>query len=119
MYTIKAYYRTGDSFHSEDTTTNEGEWNNLDIAKENLQRMKVHYDYYSYKNKFASMAMEKKWKNKPVPKYILEEHGMLLLKLKADNGKEYQIFPPWCGYFESLYGAEIITIDDGTMKFEV
>jgi hypothetical protein len=114
-YTIKVYYRTGDSFHSEDTTTYVGEWDNLEVAKENLQRIKEHYEYYEYREKSYNIPeIEKKWetkeKNNDIPSYMIVEGqlgGMLTLKLKEDNGDETKMWPPWCGYFERLYEAEI------------
>jgi hypothetical protein len=118
MYSIKAYYKTGDSFHTYDTTTTEGEWSRLDIAKENLQRIKTHYSYYRYKNNYGRFHADQ-WEGKPVPSYIVEEDYLDLLMLKADNEEEYRIYPAWCGHFEKLYGAEIITISDETMKFEL
>lgn len=38
--------------------------------------------------------------------------------LKTDNGNLMQQWNPWCGYFESLYGAEIINVDSD-LKFEL
>jgi len=40
-----------------------------------------------------------------------------LINLPLDNGKEIQMTCPWVGYFEALYGAEIIS-EDNDMKFE-
>jgi len=37
--------------------------------------------------------------------------------LKADNGNDWQIHAPWCGYFESLNSAEIV-VDNSDMKIE-
>ena len=31
-----------------------------------------------------------------------------LINIPMDNGNEVQFWAPWCGYFESLYGAEIV-----------
>lgn len=47
MYRIKISYLTGDSFGTQDTYDYlELTWKNLDIAKENLQRIKEHYELY-------------------------------------------------------------------------
>ena len=40
-------------------------------------------------------------------KYIYDDYSYI--KLKADTGSFAQFSPPWCGYFEKLYDAEIIT----------
>lgn len=46
-YQIKAFYKTGDSFGSQDTDTIvEISWDNLDIAKANLKRIQEHYEQY-------------------------------------------------------------------------
>ncbi len=46
-YKIKISYQTGDSFGSEDTVDYlELTWDNLENAKENLQRIKEHYNFY-------------------------------------------------------------------------
>ena len=37
--------------------------------------------------------------------YITKTH---CLKLVADNGKEFQLEAPWCGYFEILESVAII-----------
>jgi len=38
--------------------------------------------------------------------------------LYTDDGKPYQFWPSWCGYFERLHGAEIIE-NESDMKFRV
>jgi len=46
-YKIEISYRTGGSLHTEDTTVVlELEWNDLDVAKANLKRIKDHYQMY-------------------------------------------------------------------------
>jgi len=46
-YKIEISYRTGGSLHTEDTTdVLELEWNDLDVAKANLKRIKEHYQMY-------------------------------------------------------------------------
>lgn len=46
-YKINYGYTTGDSYSSDDYTTElDMFWENLDIAKENLQRIKEHYQQY-------------------------------------------------------------------------
>jgi len=122
MYTIKVDYETGDSFHREDATTTEGKFENLEIAKENLERIRIHYEYYRYRNSY-SYNLKKKDKKKRLPDFIVidKPSELICLKLKADNGNEYQIYPPWCGYFERLYSAEVIILqkEERGMKFTI
>lgn len=43
------------------------------------------------------------------------------IKLKTDEGKDFQLSCFWCGYFETLYGAKIVSkqpIDDD-LEFEL
>ena len=40
------------------------------------------------------------------------------IKLYTDEGKVWQIWAPRCGYFESLYGAKIIS-EESDMEFTV
>jgi hypothetical protein len=116
-YIIKVEYKTGDSFHSYDTSTILEDWNDIEVAKENLQRIKEHYEFYdmrdSFKLNYLSKKEKKKWeekfKNPPPFVVIKNELGLSYpsLKIKEDDGSEYSIFPDWCGYFERLYGAEV------------
>ena len=131
MYKIQLYYATGDSFESENVNKEiELSWENLDIAKENLKRIKEHYICYlvdqEYSGKksryFNSLTDEQKlmydlrtqqpWYPYPNEKNAPYHYS---IKLIADNGNVFQISTFWCGYFEHLYSAEIIT-DNSEMK---
>ena len=107
MYTIKIYYRTGDSFHTEDTEQIlEGSWDNLVILRANLERIKNHYKYYEtiygYSlYKLPELEEPENW-NKEYPWQIT---------LYLDNGNEWKFHAFWCGYFETLLGAEIVEIN--------
>jgi len=54
-YKIKYVYKTGNSFN---TYTDEGEleidWTDLSVAKQNLKRIKEHYDFYKEINSYFS-----------------------------------------------------------------
>lgn len=127
-YRIKYYYGTGDSFGTEDTSSIfEDEWENLEIAKANLKRIKEHYDFYkiapkigSHYEKFFSEKEIKIAKEAPLKDWYVSSlrHEIPLLKFSSDNGKFYQLFAPWCGYFEHLFSAEII-ISDKDLKIEI
>lgn len=119
-YKIKYSYRTDNTFRSYDE---EGIldciWTSLEIVKENLQRIRDHYLFYNAqesayiqdeKNRvLIEEAPSKPWFNK---------EDSFTLFLKQDNGDKLLIHAPWCGYFETLYEAEIIEelVDDDGMK---
>ena len=121
-YLIKYYYHTGDSFTSVDKEdVLEFQWKNLDIAKECLRRIKEHYLWYqSIENyRFVEDKVDKpEWHNVKIERHF-KSNEHCLLNLPMDNGNEIQFWPPWIGYFEMLYGAEIITSVDTDMKFEL
>lgn len=39
-------------------------------------------------------------------------HAVHCLKLKLDNGEDFQLSAPWCGYFERLNALEIVLNDE-------
>lgn len=149
-YRISVRYETGNSFTSEEVTDLlDPVWENLDIAKENLRRIKEHYDQYleltevSYKRKDVNVIlkgnMDKDWfvcELKPF--HIGRDHvisedlkkklkddewenrpdvymAKYTLRLKLDNGNDYQMTTFWMGQFERLREIEIVT-DDTDMK---
>jgi hypothetical protein len=102
MYKIKYYYETGDSFSIEDREdVLEFEWNDLKTAEECLRRIREHYEWYTSKESafFGKEKEKPKWHN---------VNTDLSINLPMDNGKEVEFWPPWIGYFEKLYEAEII-----------
>lgn len=127
-YQIKVKYQTGDSFGSQDTEDIiELDWNNLDVAKQNLQRIKEHYEQYrqlngwrnEYGHKDRDSIIEK---NKTKDWFVGEDNTTwstpeYCIKLYTDDGKPFQISCFWCGYFEYLHGAEIITSGDSDISF--
>lgn len=126
-YKILVKYYTGNSFGSHDTEDYlDLSWDNLDIVKENLQAIKEHYKMYNYverppweEKRLSREEKLDKYKNNwwfPETEDTYFSHNCM--KLKTDNGKTMQQWNFWCGYFEGLYGAEIIS-DDNDMKFEV
>ncbi len=116
-YKIKYFYQTGDSFHTEEREDIlEFDWDDLDMAKESLKRIEEHYKWYQSKESYFGRKKEiekPKWHN--VKYEHNDEH--CLMNIRMDNEKEVQFWPPWCGYFESLHSAEIIT-EDSDMKIE-
>jgi len=121
LYRIKYSYYTGDSFGSEDREdVLEFEWKDLEKAKQALQRIKEHYRWYQSKESYWSREKVEKpeWHNvNSEHVYLSGEHN--LLNLEMDNGNEVQFWPPWCGYFEGLYGAKIVIPEEEGLSFEI
>lgn len=116
-YKIKVYYETGDSESSSNISDIvEIDWNDLDIAKENLKRIKEHYLWYKEINRYRQHKSleysEPEWH-----KGIKEDY---LFKYVTDEGLEVQMHCPWIGYFEKLQMAEIIIDSEhDDMRFEI
>lgn len=115
-YAIKVFYRTGDSFNTYDRDMIlEMTWDNLDIAKENLKRIKEHYKWYDSKHNHS--ILNEKPISKPV--WLAESKYDFVLNLKMDDGNDFDYSASsWCGYFEKLYGARIIQ-DDSDLYFKL
>lgn len=123
MYKIKYCYNTGDSFHTEFNleSTLELEWSNLEVAQQNLQRIKEHYTWYKLLNKgyyrgidhdknckeATKIALTKDWICKKQIKGVWKVEYDFSIILKTDDGKDWQFCAPWCGYFESLNWIEV------------
>lgn len=123
-YQIKASYSTGDSFHTEDTTTVLSPvWKNLDAAKKALQWLKEHHQYYevyedsrrSYKNIVFNID-EAKLKSWFVQPESWPEGWTYYMKLPLDDGTLFNTDIPYHGHFEHLYSLEIESETDSDMK---
>jgi len=128
-YKIKISYKTGDSFNDYEREDNlELDWDDLSIAKANLQRINEHYQQYKSLNGYSTKSKsreqifkdnrKKDWfvgfeRNGRTDDYMAE-HCIIL---KTDGDADLQLSCFWCGYFESLRSAEII-IDNSDMKIE-
>ena len=105
-YIIMYNYDTGDTFGIRcDIEEELDKWKNSNIAEENLLRIREHYLYY--------LAINKHWfledkdeqtrrinESKSKPWFVKKYDGCI--NLLTDNGDNYQIGAPWCGYFEKL-----------------
>lgn len=118
-YKIKISYETGNSF-GRNTAEDyfELEWENLDIAKQNLQFIKEHYEMYkeleSYRNKKSKEEIFSENKDK---EWFVYKDGdpyfsQYCMKFKTDLGTYTQTSCFWCGYFETLYAASIEGVDN-------
>lgn len=122
QYRIKIDYRTGDSSGSEDVTQYlELQFNNLDVARQNLQRIKEHYQ-------MTLDIDDVKWTGKPkTEKEILSENkhkdwfvdiedephlSRYCIILYTDENNKFQMSCFWVGFFEHLNCAEIELVNE-------
>jgi hypothetical protein len=127
-YRIKITYQTGNSFISHNVYEYlDLSWKNLDVAKENLKRIKEHYDMYCIVDGYVTpkgkihlfkMNEDKDWFVN-IPTLTKEEeyrpdfhYATYCLFIKADNGNKMQMSAFWCGYFEKLIEIEIVLSND-------
>lgn len=112
-YNIVISYSTGDSNGShDDTQFMDGEWENKEIIKENLERIKEHYKWYEYTHiRFGKEPVEEPNWHKGLPEYSV--------LFKTDQGVEYMQSAYWCGYFETLYGAKAVPVKEEEIGFEL
>lgn len=117
MYQIRISYQTGDSFHTEDTETIlDYDWGDVNVVTQNLKRIREHYEMYQemadrYHASFKEMKGEygkKDWFVVDGEAIDLAGTAARCLYLYLDDGTKFQYSCPWCGYFETLYGGEVI-----------
>lgn len=103
-YQIKIFYQTGDSFSRRDEERFlDGDWENPDIIRENLRRIKEHNEWYlGENNSFHNKVSKPKWIKAD------DKYPEFSVTLKLDNGTEYKQSTFWRGYFERLYGADAV-----------
>lgn len=115
-YYIEIHYKTGDSFNIYDETDNLGlEWDDLETAKENLQRIKDYHAWYedNYKYKLYS---ERNDPRIPKPACVDKKYDTSI-HLITDSGSDLMINAFWCGYFETLYWAKIKERGNPALEF--
>ena len=121
-YGITIHYQTGDSFGSEDTTSEVGcSWTNIDKAKEALQSITEHYRArhefgsipHTKQDVFLEKLKETKWFDVSKESSWIWPH---CLNVEKDDGTVQRISAFWCGHFETLYSAEISVEGDTDMK---
>lgn len=121
-YQIEINYQTGNSFGSEDKTStiNEISWSDLNAAKKSLKAINDHYKLYMFFNKewnankkqreeALKKAMGKEWFRNSTNKSE-KNFWEYSIGLTQDDGTIKFISPFWCGYFESLWSAEIVSL---------
>jgi uncharacterized HAD superfamily protein len=114
MYDIEITYKTGNSFNTYKTTDIlDLPVASLEIAKENLQRIKIHHKIINALDSYNIKAFnEIEYPNFMI---LTDEVGypMRGIKLKIDENCEHNLlYPFWVGYFEKLISAKIIAIND-------
>ena len=110
-YRIQYNYNTGDSFntYSDIERYLELTWKNLDVAKENLKRIREHYNQYKEINSYSYSKKNREdilGENKDKDWFVKENENCIILY--TDDNKPFQFWAPWCGYFESLNHVEIV-----------
>ena len=149
MYKIKINYSSGDSFNRYDNLERclEPEWTNIEIAKENLKRIKDHYDWItnfdpsSSRGRFGDCLTEdeeeeyKKLSYRKRSEYLEKiffkrspsfvkidkkqdlHDATYYINLLDDNRNEIKVCAFWNGYFEILHGASIVTDEEDGWSF--
>lgn len=119
-YVIKAYYITGDSFHSEETSTElPPVWKDLDKAKKALKWLTEHYKYYQ-KNEDPDDFRVKHIdisdiKDKPWWTGSKDDSWHFSVNVELDDGTIVRVNIPYTGYFERLQYLQIDTTEDTEM----
>ena len=124
MYTIKIDYETGNSFGRKDCSqTLKANWN-LEVAKENLQRIKEHYKIIKDRDNYVSIGSSKETsllKKIKTERWYVERNFEWSIKLLENDSTENEYNCFWAGYFERLYGGTIVESDEynATMSFTI
>lgn len=115
-YKIVVNYDTGDSFNQYPGYESElvEEWDNLDIAKENLKRIEAHNAAYRKIHGWGNYG-KSRWENYKHEEWYTNSSPDWNLMLKKDDGNLYNEHTSWTGYFESMNYVEIRP-DDSDMK---
>jgi hypothetical protein len=121
-YTIEIHYRTGNSFGSSDEKDTIGcVWQDKEQAQLALSYIKEHYECYKQVNGWNPKTTEKDM-NKLVSKkpWVTEELDYWQYGLMLPCGEDTQrVSAFWCGYFETLYSARIISTEDDMDSFSI
>ena len=113
-YKIQVCYQTGNSFNSEEITEfiDGFSWEKEDVAKRNLKRIGEHYKLYMLFNKGydadkGQLDVEKKKAKKT--DWFVDDNWEYKINVELDDGTFKQMSTgSWCGYFESLWSAELV-----------
>lgn len=110
---IEINYNTGDSFSNHDglITHLDYSWTNIEIALENLKRIREHYVMVEQlgRNSYPKGPKEihDRYKRE---RWYSEQYPDFCLMLLDNEEKPFRYSASsWCGYFESLNSARIVT----------
>jgi hypothetical protein len=110
QYTIEMFYCTSGTFGSKDIVNEIGySWNNLDTAKENLKRIKYHYEWYTNRYKSFSSINKRKIRR---PQFVPKEWSTGIILLDDDGTEIDAIHTFWCTHFETLFHAKIKKVEN-------
>ena len=124
-WTIEVHYQTGNSFNTEFVTENINlAWKDIDLAKECLNSIKEHYDLYKqfsecgYRSEKTHEEIHKEIRSK---KWCVGDCSSydtnLPLVAECDDGEMRRVpTNMWCGYFEKLESAKVVSIGDSDME---
>ena len=131
-YQIRAYYSTGDSSITYETSTELAPvWNNLDRAKESLKLLTAHHQAYqeverpwgrSYEAIDYDAIMNASWyTGKKLKTHNARTHSdwHYSAMIVSDNGDPIQCHVPYHGYFEHLQKLEIEAVSPDTSDMSV
>jgi hypothetical protein len=118
-YKIKISYQTGDSFKNEDTeSTLEIGWNNLDIAKENLQFIKEHYEMYDDLDIYHPRKTKEQWYEQNQNKeWFVYEKSLYYNDCRIDESSKHKYDPHKLKYMPDDNMAQNcikLKLDDGS-----
>lgn len=115
-YTIKASYQTGNSFSNEDTEDLLGYVvEDKEVARKALVSLKKHYEAYQEQESFSFRRKSVEINNSKEPWYYKGDwsdswqHSVIL---PLDDGSTVVVSVPYVGYFETLYGLDIVLVDE-------
>lgn len=116
QYYIEIHYKSGNSFNTYEETDNLGlEWDDLEVAKENLQRIKDYHAWYEDNHGFR-LHSERNDPRIPQPDCV-DKRFDTSIHLITDSGSDLMISTFWCGHFETLYWAKIKERPDPVLEF--
>lgn len=113
MYDIEIKYKTGNSFGShEEIEFVDKPVKSLEVAKENLRRIKEHAKiYYKKETSYLKKDMPE------IPHFYDTEYDGLFLMINENT--PFPLFVPfWVGFFEQLISAKIVNLAEDELEFE-
>lgn len=111
-YKVIYSYETGGTFELHDEEREfEYRFDSEELAQEALQRMREHYDWqFSVDNYREEDVPQPKWWKKEPSKYkYLADWSF---NVKGNDGNDVYLYGgSYLGYFETLYGAEVVSAE--------